>query len=345
MTQKRQLPKKTISESSPSYTNFLQGLSERIQLARVQAGLAISRELTMLYWQIGRDILQQQVVLGWGAKVIEQLAKDLTAKFPDMKGFSPRNLKYMRAFAEAYPNAQFVQSAPAQITWYHNCTLLDKVKDQAERAWYIRQTIQHGWSCPVLVHQIESALYQRQGHALTNFSRTLPSPQSDLAQQILKDPYNFDFLGLGHEAAERELEQTLVGQVRKFLLELGVGFAFVGQQYHLEIGGQDFYLDLLFYHLKLRCYVIIELKAVEFQPEFAGKVNFYLAAVDDLIRHADDKPSIGMIICKSKNKIVAEYSLRDTNKPIGLSSYQLTEELPKSLRGNLPSIEQLESKL
>jgi predicted nuclease of restriction endonuclease-like (RecB) superfamily len=223
--------------------------------------------------------------------------------------------------------------------------ILEKISNQDEREWYIRKTIDNGWSRAVLAIQIESGLFRRQGKALTNFARTLPVPQSELARQVLKDPYNFDFLGLTEEASEREVEQNLVLHVRKFLLELGLGFAFVGQQYHLEIGDQDFYIDLLFYHLKLRCYVVIELKAVEFQPEFAGKINFYLSAVDDLLRHPDDKPSIGIILCKSKNKIVAEYSLRDTNKPIGVSIYQLTEALPESLQGSLPSIEELESEL
>lgn len=345
MNQRNQLPRKTASIMSSDYADFLKRLKERIQQARVHAGLAVNRELILLYWQIGRDILEKQTTLGWGAKVIDQLANDLRISFPDMRGFSPRNLKYMRAFAESYPNFEFVQQVAAQIPWFHSCTLLDSVKDQTERMWYSSQTIEHGWSRSMLVHQIESGLYRRQGQALTNFLRTLPPLQSDLAQQILKDPYKFDFLGLMQDTSERNLEQTLVHHVRKLLLELGIGFAFVGQQYHLEIGGQDFYIDLLFYHLKLRCYVVIELKAVTFQPEFAGKINFYLSAIDDLLRHPNDNPSIGIIICKSKNKIVAEYSIRDTNKPIGVSSYQLTETLPESFQDCLPSIEQLESQL
>lgn len=336
---------KSKTEISAAYADFLKGLKERIAQARVQAGLAVNRQLVLLYWQIGRDILEKQSTFGWGANVVDQLAMDLRKTFPDMTGFSPRNLRYMRSFAEAYPDLQFVEKGPVLITWYHNCTLLDKVKEPDERTWYIAETIQNGWSRTVLVHQIESGLYSRKGRALTNFSQALPAPQSELAQQILHDPYNFDFLGLGEDASERDIERTLVACLRKFLLELGVGFAFVGQQYHLEVGGQDFFIDLLFYHLKLRCYVVIELKAVDFQPEFAGKINFYLSAVDDLLRHPDDKPSIGIIICKSKNKIVAEYSLREMNKPIGVSSYQLTEALPDSLAGTLPSIEQLESEL
>ncbi len=345
MTKENRLSISNSSEMLSGYANFLNSLRERIQQARVRAGLAVNRELILLYWQIGRDILEQQAALGWGARVIDLLAKDLRTSFPDMKGLSPRNLKYMRALAESCPDIEFVQQVAAQIPWFHNCTLLDKVKDQTERAWYISQTIEHGWSRAILIHQIESGLYKRRGQALTNFSRTLPPLQSDLAQQILKDPYNFDFLGLTQETSERDLEKTLVHHVRKLLLELGIGFAFVGQQHHLEIGGQDFFIDLLFYHLKLRCYIVIELKAVAFQPEFAGKINFYLSAIDDLLRHPNDNPSIGIIICKSKNKIVAEYSVRDTNKPIGVSSYQLTETLPESFQDSLPSIEQLESQL
>lgn len=345
MNKENDLPNRASSEVTAGYVDFIKGLKERIRQARLRAGLAVNQELIMLYWQIGKDILDQQAKLGWGAKVIDKLARDLRTSFPDMTGFSPRNLKYMRAFADAYPDSDYVSAAPAQITWYHNCTLLDRVKDHAERTWYVAQIVQLGWSRATLVHQIDSGLYRRQGQALTNFPQTLPSIKSDLAQQILKDPYNFEFLGLGNDVSERHLEQTLVRYLRKFLLELGVGFAFVGQQYHLEVGGQDFYIDLLFYHLKLRCYVVIELKAVEFQPEFAGKINFYLSVVDDLLRSPEDGRSIGIVICKSKNKIVAEYSLRDTNKPIGVSSYQLTEGLPESLHGSLPSVEQLESEL
>lgn len=283
------------------YDDFLRDLKERIRSAQVQAVLAVNRELVLLYWQIGCDILTRQQQQGWGTKVIERLAADLRSAFPEMKGFSPRNLKYMRAFAEAYPMEQIVQQVVAQIPWGHNVRILDIVKDPTERLWYVQQTIQHGWSRNVLVHQIESGLYHRQGKAVTNFDRTLPKPQSELAQQLLKDPYNFDFLSLGKDALERDLERALIDHIRDFLLELGVGFAFVGSQYHLEVGGQDFYIDLLFYHLRLRCYVVIDLKMSGFQPEFSGKMNFYLSVVDDLLRHPDDQPSIGMILCKSKN--------------------------------------------
>jgi predicted nuclease of restriction endonuclease-like (RecB) superfamily len=311
----------------------------------VRAALAVNGEVVKLYWQIGRSILERQRQYGWGAKVIDRLSADLRGAFPGMKGFSPRNLKYMRAFAEAYPEEQFVQQVVAQIPWGHNVRILDALAAPEEREWYARQTIEHGWSRNVLLHQIESGLYRRQGQALTNFERTLPAPQSELAQQLLKDPYTFDFLTLGEDALERDLERGLLERVRQFLLELGVGFAFVGSQHRLEVGGQDFYLDLLFYHLRLRCYVVIDLKVTEFQPEFAGKMNFYLSAVDEQLRHGDDEPSIGIVLCKTKNRVIVEYALRDTNKPMGVSTYQLTESLPKQLKGSLPSVEELEAEL
>lgn len=327
------------------YPELLDDLKKRIRTAQLRAGLAVNRELILLYWEIGRQILQRQQQEGWGTKVIDRLAQDLRREFTDIKGFSPRNLKYMRAFADAYPDKLFVQEVLAQITWYHNITLLDKAKNAVEREWYIRQTIQHGWSRNILVHQIESGLYHRQGKAITNFERTLPSPQSELAQQILKDPYIFDFLSIGEEAKEQDLERALIEHIRKFLLELGVGFAFVGSQYHLEVGGEDFYLDLLFYHLRLHCFIVIDLKMGEFQPEYAGKMNFYLSAVGDLLRHKDDQPSIGIILCKAKNKVIVEYALRDTRKPIGVSGYKLTDTLPKKLKGSLPSIKELEASI
>lgn len=329
----------------PGYDALLKDLKARIRQAQIKAGLAVNAELVRLYWEIGKAILTQERDQGWGAKVVDRLAQDLKTAFPDMKGFSARNLRYMKAFAEVYPDVAILQAAPAKITWYHNCALLDKVKDPEERQWYTAKTIEYGWSRDVLVLQIESHLYHRQGKADVNFDRTLPAPQSDLARQILKDPYNFDFLTLDAEAHERDVEKGLLEHIRSFLLELGVGFAFVGSQYHLAIGGEDFFVDLLFYHLRLRCYVVIELKAMPFKPEFAGKMNFYLSAVDDLLRHPDDKPSIGMILCKTKNQIVAEYALRDTNKPIGISEYKITELLPEDLKGSLPTIEELEQEL
>jgi predicted nuclease of restriction endonuclease-like (RecB) superfamily len=328
-----------------SYEEWLQSLKERITGAQARAVLAVNRELVLLYWQIGREILDRQRRHGWGAKVVDRLARDLRRAFPDQKGFSPRNLKYMRAFAEAWPDESFVQEVLAQITWYHNLAILEKVGDQERRAWYVYQTIEHGWSRNILVHQIDSGLYERQGRALTNFDRTLPAPRSDLARQLLKDPYNFDFLSLGLEAQERDLEQALLRHIREFLLELGVGFAFVGSQYHLVVADQDYYLDMLFYHLKLRCYVVVDLKIGEFKPEDAGKMNFYLSALDDILRHTDDQPSIGVILCKSKNQVIVEYTLRDMRKPIGVAEYRLTQALPEYLQTSLPTIEELEAAL
>jgi predicted nuclease of restriction endonuclease-like (RecB) superfamily len=334
-----------LTETIKGYSEFLTELKDRIRQAQIRAALSVNKELIVLYWQIGRDILEQQGSLGWGAKVIDKLAIDLKSSFPEMKGFSPRNLKYMRAFAEAYPDFQFVQQAAAQIPWFHNCILLDKVKSQEERIWYAQHTIQNGWSRTILELQIESRLYQRQGKAVTNFEHTLTKLQSDLAQQVLKDPYSFDFLSLDTEAHERDIERSLVDHIQRFLLELGVGFAFVGRQYHMEVGDQDFYIDLLFYHLKLRCFVVIELKATDFKPEYTGKLNFYLSAVDDRLRHPGDQPSIGLILCKSQNRLVAEYALRDVNKPIGISEFRLTEALPDKLKGQLPTVEELEAEL
>jgi predicted nuclease of restriction endonuclease-like (RecB) superfamily len=327
------------------YDTFLQDLKTRIRQAQVRAALSVNRELVLLYWQIGRDILERQESMGWGAKVIEKLAKDLKSAFPEMRGFSPRNLKYMRAFAEAYPNLRFVQQAVAQIPWGHNVRILDSIKDAEERQWYIQQAFQHGWSRDILVMQIETKLYQRQGQAITNFDRTLPDLQSDLANQVLKDPYSFDFLSLDSESHERDIERSAIDHIQKFMLELGIGFSFVGRQYHLEIAEQDFFIDMLFYHLRLRCFIVVELKSAEFKPEYAGKMSFYLSAVDDLLRHPTDQPSIRLVLCKKHNKLMAEYTLRDVNKPIGISEYRLTESLPTQLKGQLPTIEELEAEL
>jgi predicted nuclease of restriction endonuclease-like (RecB) superfamily len=336
---------KEISRLDETYLEFIAAVKAQIQTAQVKAGLAVNRELVMLYWRIGRMIGLKQKQSGWGGKVIKQIATDLKKAFPEMKGFSERNLQYMRTFAETYPDEQFTQELPAQITWYHNCTILDKITNQAEREFYIQQTIQHGWSRNVLVHQIESKVHQRQGQASTNFTATLPAPQSDLARQVLKDPYNFDFLTLTTEVQERELERALIKHIREFLLELGAGFAFVGSQYPLEVGDQDFFIDLLFYHIKLRCFVAVDLKVGDFQPEYVGKMNFYLSALDHLLRHPSDQPSIGIILCKTKNKVIAEYALKDYTKPIGIAEYQLTRLLPADFKDKMPTIEELEAEL
>jgi predicted nuclease of restriction endonuclease-like (RecB) superfamily len=327
------------------YDEFLSDLKQRIQTAQFRASLSVNRELILLYWAIGREILARQKDDGWGTGVIERLAKDLRSAFPEMQGFSPRNLGYMKAFAEAWPEETILQQLVAKLPWGHNVRLIEQVKDADERLWYAEQILASGWSRSVLVMQIESGLYRRQGKAQTNFAATLPAPQSDLAQQLLKDPYNFDFLTLSKAAQEKDLETALLEHIRKFLLELGVGFSFVGSQHPLEVGGEDFRIDLLFYHLKLRCFVVIDLKMGPFKPEYAGKMNFYLSAVDDILRHPDDKPSIGLVLCKSKNRIVAEYALRDMSKPLGISEFRYLESLPDELKGTLPTVEELETEL
>jgi predicted nuclease of restriction endonuclease-like (RecB) superfamily len=334
-----------LISNSKSYQDLLAHLKSQIRTAQVRAALAVNRELVLLYWKIGKEILVRQEQEGWGTKVIERLATDLHAEFPEMKGLSRTNLLYMRGFAENWPEESIVQQLVGQIPWGHNVRLLELVKNPDERLWYVQQTIQNGCRRNVLVMQIEGGLYRRQGKATNNFQGTLPSPQSDLAQQLIKDPYNFDFLTLASEAQERDLERGLLTHLRQFLIEMGTGFAFVGSQVPLEVGGEDFRLDLLFYHLKLRCFVVIDLKMTPFKPEYAGKMNFYLAAVDDMLRHSEDKPSIGLILCKTKNRIVAEYALRNTATPMGISEFRHLEELPVQLQGTLPTIEEIETEL
>jgi predicted nuclease of restriction endonuclease-like (RecB) superfamily len=334
-----------IVPSPQTYATLLATIKERIQSAQVRAATAVNQELVLLYWNIGKEILTRQSAEGWGKNVIPRLAKDLKALFPDMKGLSPRNLGYMKAFAETWPEDPILQEPLAKLTWFHNLTLLEKLKTREERLWYAQAAIENGWSRNVLVIHIEAGLFHRQGKALTNFSRTLPAPQSDLAQQLLKDPYNFDFLTLSKDAHERELESGLVEHIQRFLVELGKGFAFVGRQYPLDIGGQDYRLDLLFYHLTLRCFVVIDLKGAEFKPEYAGKMNFYLAAVDDTLKHPTDQPTIGLILCKGKNQIVVEYALRNVATPMGIAEFRHLERLPDELKGSLPTIEEIEAEL
>ena len=305
------------------YQSWLATLKTRIQNAQHRAVLAVNQELLTLYWQIGHDILHRQQEQGWGAKVIDRLSRDLKTAFPDLKGFSARNLKYMRKFADVWPEPEFVQEVLAQLPWYHQIALMDKLKTTEERRWYASRAIEHGWSRNVLVHQIETRLLDRQGSAVSNFSATLPEPQSELAQQTFKDPYIFDFLNLGTEAKERDIETALTRHITSFLLELGAGFAFVGRQSHLEVEGEDYFIDLLFYHLQLRCYIVIELKSGDFKPEYVGKLSFYLSAVDSQVRAETDAPSIGLLLCKSRKKVIAEYALRDNNKPIGIAEYQI----------------------
>lgn len=349
------------SDAEPAgYGAFLAELKDRIRTAQLRVALAFNRELVELYWQLGRDIVARQEAHRWGNAVLDRLGADLQRAFPGTNGFSRTNLYRMRAFYLAYhevgeivPQAvgqiagSGLPEAVAVIPWGHNVVLVEQVKDRAARIWYARKVVENGWSRNVLVHWIESDLYRRQGKAQTNFERTLPSIQSDLARETLKDPYKFEFLALAEEAEEKALEAGLLAHIRKFLVELGAGFAFVGQQVRLEVGGEDFYVDLLFYHLKLRCFVVVDLKTTAFKPEYAGKMNFYLSAVDDLMRHPDDKPSIGIILCKSKNRVVAEYALRDLAKPVGISSYvtKLVESLPPAFRDSLPATEELAAEL
>ena len=338
-------PPASLVPAPEGYAGWLTELKGRIHAAQQRAALAVNRELVLLYWQIGRDIMARQAEQGWGSKVIDRLAADLRSSFPAMKGFSPRNLKYMRAFAEAWPDEQFVQEVLAQLPWYHQLALLDKLPGPETRKWYAAKAIEHNWSRNILVMQIESRLLDRSGKAVTNFPTTLPAQHSDLARESLKDPYRFDFLGLTDEAQEREIEQALVGHVTDFLLELGAGFAFVGRQVLLDVGGEEFFIDLLFYHLKLRCYVVVELKAGKFKPEHLGQLGFYLTAMDRQVRDAHDNPTIGLLLCKSKNKVVAEYALGDTSQPMGIAEYKLAQSLPAELRTSLPSIEQIEREL
>ena len=335
----------SLTTPPDGYSDWLTDLKHRIHHAQQRASRAVNRELVLLYWQIGQDILQRQAEQGWGAKVIDRLAHDLRNAFPDMKGFSPRNLKYMRAFAEAWPDSEFVQGVLAQLPWYHQLALLDKLPGAESRRWYAAKAIEHNWSRNVLVMQIESGLLERQGRAVTNFEARLPKAQSDLARESLKDPYRFDFLNLGEEAQERAVESALVRHVTEFLLELGAGFAFVGRQVLVDVGGEEFFIDLLFYHLKLRCYVVIELKTGKFKPDHLGQLSFYLTAVDRQIKGDQDNPSIGLLLCKSKNKVVAEYALSDKSQPMGIAEYKLQQALPAELETDLPSIEQIEREL
>ena len=324
------MPDKNLLMQSEVYKTFIFELKDRIRSAQVKAALAVNRELVLLYWQIGREILSSQEQEGWGTKVIARLAKDLKSEFPEMTGLSKRNLVYMQSFAESYPDESIVQQLVAQIPWGHNVRLLDKVKDYDERLWYIQQTIENGWSRAVLEHQIGSKLFQRQGKAVTNFEAALPKPQSDLAQQLLKSPYNFDFLTLRQGALERELEAGLVNHIRDFLIELGVGFAFLGSQYAITVDEKEYRIDLLFYHTQLRCYVVIDLKMTEFEPEYAGKMNFYVSAIDDTLRRGDDQPTIGIVLCKTKRRTTAEYALRNVSTPIAISTHQLPGRLTRT---------------
>ncbi|MHB9025901.1 MAG: PDDEXK nuclease domain-containing protein [Armatimonadota bacterium] len=329
------------------YAELLESLKTRIHGAQVRAALAANRELINLYWEIGKELTERLEQERWGSSIIEQVAQDLQEAFPGMAGFSPRNLRYMRNFYLMGREDVILQQSVAKLPWGHIIMLLEKCHDREIIHWYAQQALEHGWSRNILALQITSALYDRQGKAITNFAKTLPPPQSDLAQQVLKDPYIFDFLTLGEAVREREIEEQLTGHVIRFLLELGAGFALVGRQVHLDVAGQDYYLDLLFYHTRLHCYVVVELKSGEFRPEDAGKLNFYLSAVDDQMRAPADQPTIGMLLCRGKRKLVVEYALRDLAKPIGVADWQtqLLSELPADLRPALPTVEEFEAEL
>lgn len=337
----------TSVELPGNYADFLKQIKQRVKTERLKAVLSANAAQILMYWDIGHDILQKQELAGWGAKVIDRLACDLKESFPEMNGFSARNLKYMRKFAEEWPEREIVQRTVAQITWRSNLTLLEKLKEQELRLWNAEQTIINGWSKNILAVQIETELHKRIGQTANNFEVTLPPDDSDMANQIFKDPYLFDFLGTAEVRKEAELENKLIEHLEKFLLEIGQGFAFVGRQVHMEVGGDDFYIDLLFYHLKLRCYVVVELKAGKFCPGHVSQLTMYMNIVDDMLRHSDDKPTIGLLLVKEKNHTVAKYALSGNTKPIDVAEWeqQITESLPEDLKPSLPSIEEIEKEM
>ena len=348
MTTKRTRPDTPVSltRAPKGYAAWIADVKTRVRSAQMRASLAVNHELIALYRSIGRDLLERRAKSTWGDGVVNRASADLRAEFPNMAGFSISNLKYMRRFAEAWPDLGLIGQQPVdQLPWGHNLVLLTKLETRDDRLAYAASALEYGWSRSMLTLHIEQKTVERTGKALTNFERTLPRPLSDLARESLKDPYRFDFLSLGAEAGERALEDGLVGHISKFLLELGAGFAYVGRQVPIEIDGRDFFLDLLFYHLHLRCFVVVELKGGEFQPEHAGKLNFYLSAVDTQLRREPDAPSIGLLLVKTRSRVFAEYALRDTGKPMGIAEYQLGKALPKRLEASLPSIQQIEAEL
>lgn len=331
------------------YNSWLKEIKQRILKSQIKASIAVNIELLRLYWDLGKNISNKVNKSNWGAHIMEKLSTDLKKLFPDMKGFSRTNLFSIRRWYDFYSqiNEDFekVQQLVGQIPWGHNVLIITRIKEIEEAKFYINKTLENNWSRAILELQIENQLYKRQGRAITNFNNTLPEPQSNLAKETLKDPYKFDFLTLKEKVDEKDIEEQLVKNITSFLLELGTGFAFVGRQFHLQIGNNDYYIDLLFYHLKLKCYIVIELKAKSFKAEYAGKINFYLSAVNDLIKTETDNPTIGLIICKSKNKIEAEYALKGINRPIGVAEYELSKAIPEDLKSTLPSIEEIEEEL
>ncbi|NRB39208.1 MAG: DUF1016 domain-containing protein [Pseudomonadales bacterium] len=338
-----------MASARRSYREWLGDLKNRFRQTQLKAAVQVNSNLLQFYWELGEDIVKRQQQASWGSGFLKQLSQDLIAEFPAIKGFSKRNLELIRQWYLYWNSeAAIAQQAVAQlhsIPWGHNQLIINKCQGKQEALYYVRSTIEHGWSRSVLTHQIESGLYQREGQAINNFDVTLPSVQSDLAQQTLKDPYVFDFLTLSTDYNERELEQGLIEHITQFLLELGAGFAYMGKQFQVTVGARDFYIDLLFYHARLHCYVVIELKLGDFEPEYAGKLNFYIKAVDEQLCKDGDAPTIGILLCKNKDKMVAEYALSDIQKPIGVSEYQLTQSLPDNLKSVLPSIKDIESEL
>jgi predicted nuclease of restriction endonuclease-like (RecB) superfamily len=329
------------------YQNFIKELKTKIQTSQIKASIKVNEELLKLYWEIAKMIVYKQKESSWGDNLIEQVSKDLKREFPNIKGFSKTNLLYMKKWYLFWSDENLPQLVGEifKVPWGHNREIITKLKKHDEAIFYIQKTVQNGWSRTVLLHQIESELYKRDGKAVSNFEAKLPQPQSDLAKATLKDPYSFDFLTLSERYNEKELEDALTQQMTHFLLELGSGFAFVGRQYRLSIGGDEFFIDLLFYHIKLRCYVVVELKTTKFKPDFVGQLNFYVSAIDGELRSKEDNPTIGILICKSKNNTVVEYALKSIENPIGVSQYQLVNKLPKELKSKLPSIEEIEAEL
>lgn len=342
----KQSVKSTFVSANDDYRAFVVDIKSRIQSAQIKAAVSVNRELLNLYWDLASQIVQRQKQSNWGDGFLEQLSRDLKSEFPDMKGFSLRNLKYIRQWFLFWSQESPIgQQLVAQIPWGHNLVIISKIKDAEEALFYVQQTIAYNWSRSVLTHHIESGLHLRHGKAITNFHATLPTAHSDLAQQTLKDPYNFDFLALRERHDERELESALVAHITQFLLELGAGFSYLGRQYRIEVAGDEFFIDLLFYHVRLYCYIVVELKTTKFDPAYAGKLNFYISAIDSILKTEQDNPTVGILICKSKNNTVVEYSLRHMHQPIGVSEYEITKHLPQELKSSLPSIEQIEAEL
>ena len=330
--------------NNDDYFQTLENIKTQIQNAQYRAILGVNQEQILLFWNIGRIIIEKS---SYGNKFIENLARDIKLNFPAAKGYSIRNLQYMRKFADLLQDEEKVQTVSALLTWSHNIFLFDKTSTLNEYLWYASQTIENGWSLSSLEYYVSTKTYQRQAlsEKTANYKMLLPKPQSNLATETLKNPYVFDFVEQREGIIEREIEHELIANIAKTIMELGTGFAFVGNQYHLDISGKDYYLDLLFYNTKLRCYIVIELKNSEFKPEYAGKLNFYLSAVDDILRNEHDNPSIGILLCKERDKLTAEYALRDINKPIGVSEYKLSDFVPKELADTLPSVEDIEKRI